>query len=167
MMRPAELNVEYCYRKYGPMVLRRCRSLLKNEDLALDAMQDTFVQLLVHRERINGIYPSSLLYRIATNISINRLRKERRFNITGDEAILKSLPGTDNVEKGTLVNDLLERVFSMEKKSTRKIAEMFYISRMTYSEISKETGLSVSGVRKRLERLKWRAGTLKESPVME
>jgi DNA-directed RNA polymerase specialized sigma24 family protein len=41
-----EINVEALYRKYAPMVLRRCRSILRDEDAAQDAMQDVFVQLL-------------------------------------------------------------------------------------------------------------------------
>ncbi len=32
------------------MVLRRCRQFLQNEDKALDAMRETFVQLLWHRK---------------------------------------------------------------------------------------------------------------------
>ena len=43
------IDVEAVYRKYGPMVMRRCRQLLKDEHKALDAMQDTFVKLLQYQ----------------------------------------------------------------------------------------------------------------------
>ena len=49
---PVALDVEALYRKYGPMVLRRCRSLLNDEDQAMDAMQETFVKLIRYRERL-------------------------------------------------------------------------------------------------------------------
>ena len=62
------VDVEQFYRKYGPMVLRRCRSLLRDEDAALDAMQDVFVQVLRKQEALHDTAPSSLLYRIATNV---------------------------------------------------------------------------------------------------
>ena len=39
------IDVDAHYRTYGPMVLRRCRRLLSNEDEAVDAMQETFVHL--------------------------------------------------------------------------------------------------------------------------
>lgn len=55
------LNIEEWYKKYGPMVLRRCRFLLKNEEKALDAMQDVFVNLITNSDKINDAYPSSLL----------------------------------------------------------------------------------------------------------
>ena len=35
-----DINIEEYYTRYGPMVLRRCRQLLRDEDRALDAMQD-------------------------------------------------------------------------------------------------------------------------------
>ena len=56
------IDVEDLYRRYGPMVLRRCRGMLRDEDLAADAMQETFVQVLRHRSSLNARYPSSLLY---------------------------------------------------------------------------------------------------------
>ena len=69
-----ELDVGALSRRYGPMVLRRCRQLLRNEDEALDACQDVFVRLIEGRRRLNAQYPSSLLYRMATNVCLNRIR---------------------------------------------------------------------------------------------
>jgi RNA polymerase sigma-70 factor (ECF subfamily) len=40
------IDVEAVYRRYGPMVLRRCRTLLRDEERARDAMKDTFVKLV-------------------------------------------------------------------------------------------------------------------------
>ncbi len=39
------IDVEMFYTQYGPMVLRRCRYILKDEELPLDAMQDVFIQV--------------------------------------------------------------------------------------------------------------------------
>jgi len=66
------MNVEMLYQKYGAMVLRRCRRLLREEDHALDAMQDVFVRVLQRQDSLKATYPSSLLYRIATNVCLNR-----------------------------------------------------------------------------------------------
>ena len=43
---PLMVDVETLYRKYGAMVLRRCRSMLGDEQSAQDATQDVFVALL-------------------------------------------------------------------------------------------------------------------------
>src|SRR5512140_2099465 len=85
------LDVEDLSRRYGPMVLRRCRQLLRDDDEALDACQDVFVRLLEHRGGLHDSYPSSLLYRIATNVCLNRIRDRRRQPETPDEALLFSI----------------------------------------------------------------------------
>src|SRR6185295_5034172 len=55
---------------YGPMVLRRCQKLLGDEPAARDAMHDVFVQVLSHAEELSDQAPSSLLFRIATNVCL-------------------------------------------------------------------------------------------------
>ena len=72
------IDVDASYRRYGPMVLRRCRFLLRDEEKAVDAMQDVFVQLLDHRGALEATALSSLLHRIATHVCLNRLRSQRR-----------------------------------------------------------------------------------------
>ena len=52
------------------MVLRRCRALLRNDAKAQDAMQDVFVALLRHRDRLQDESPAALLLRVATNVSL-------------------------------------------------------------------------------------------------
>ncbi len=44
------VDVEEYYRKYGPMVLRRCWRLLHDEEMAVDAMHDVFADLLRSRD---------------------------------------------------------------------------------------------------------------------
>jgi RNA polymerase sigma factor (sigma-70 family) len=72
------IDVDALYQKYGPMVLRRCRRILGDDDEALDVMQEVFVRVWTHRETLDVSYPSSLLFRIATNLSLNRLRDRKR-----------------------------------------------------------------------------------------
>ena len=148
-----QINVEELYRKYGPMVYRRCYFILKNKEKAADAMQDVFVKLLENQNRLKGDYPSSLLYTMATNICLNLIRSAKSRPETADEELLQAIAGKDDVEKTTITAVLLERIFRDEQESTRAIAVMHFIDRMTYEEIAGEVGLSVSGIRKRLRTL--------------
>ena len=66
------------YERYGGMVLRRCRQLLRDEAQAEDAAQNVFVLFLTHREKLTVEYPSSLLNRIATNHCLNLIRDVKR-----------------------------------------------------------------------------------------
>ncbi len=151
-----DIDVEEIYRKYGPMVLRRCRYLLKNEQKALDAMQDTFVNVLRHRKRLHTAALSSLLYRIATNVCLNILRSEKRRPFALDQDILQEIACADEPAEQILYRDILNSIFRREKPSTREIAVLHYVDGLTLEQVSKEVRLSVSGVRKRLRQLKTR-----------
>jgi RNA polymerase sigma-70 factor, ECF subfamily len=151
------LDVEALYRKYGPMVLRRCRSLLKDEEKARDAMQETFVRVLRGRDRLTGDAPSSLLYCIATNVCLNVMRSEKaRPESAGDE-MLESIAGSDDVEALGEARVLAEGIFEKEEPSTRAMAVLHYVDGLTLEETASRVGLSVSGLRKRLEGLKRRS----------
>src|SRR5688500_20226859 len=71
-------DIAALYQAHGPMVLRRCRRLLRDEGKALDAMHDVFVEILRRRETLDDRAPAALLLRTATNVCLNRLRTERR-----------------------------------------------------------------------------------------
>lgn len=157
-----KINVEDLYTRYGPMVLRRCRFLLGDEDLALDAMQDVFVNLLLHSDKIEDRYPSGLLYRIATNVCLNTIRNRKRHpEVTGDE-ILSYIADYTNPAETVAATDFLDFIFRDEKSSTREIAVMLYIDGMTLEQTADLCGLSVSGVRKRMRVLKEKVSCLKE-----
>jgi len=146
------INIEQLYTKYGPMVLRRCRSLLKDEDLALDAMQDVFVKVLSKKDILKDSYPSSLLYTIATNHCLNIIRKEKRMS-SGDD-ILDRIAGADFLEDNAVNKIFLDQLFSSQKASTRTIAVLHYRDGLTLEETAEMTSMSVSGVRRRLRKLR-------------
>jgi RNA polymerase sigma-70 factor, ECF subfamily len=150
------IDVEEYYKKYAPMVMRRCRFLLKNEERARDAMQDVFVRLLLYKGRLKGEYPSSLLYKMATNICLNIIRDMKKTPGTADEEILTAIADCINIENNAVVRDYLVGIFKREKESTYFIAVMHFIDKMTLEETAREAGMSVSGVRKRLKAIRER-----------
>lgn len=156
------IDVEACYRRYGAMVLRRCRSLLRHEEKAHDAMHDVFVQVLRRRDRLTADAPSSLLYRIATNVCLNRIRTEgRRPEHPGDELLYRIAAASDP-EESLRARSLLGRLFAAEQESTRTIAVLHLLDGMSLEEVAREVGLSVSGVRKRLRALRAHVRELEE-----
>ena len=144
------------------MVLRRCRRVLRDEQEAVDAMQDVFVRLLVHQDRLADTAPSSLLYRIATHVCLNRLRTKRRRPEDADQDLMMRIADTAAEEERALSRGLLGRIFAGEKESTQVIAVLHLLDRMTLEEVAAEVGMSVSGVRKRLRTLRGRIEELKE-----
>lgn len=151
------LDVEEFYKKYGPMVLRRCRSLLRDEEKARDAMQDTFVRLLRGRDRLTGEAPSSLLYCMATNVCLNAIRADKSRPESAGDAMLEAIAGCDDVEALGQARVLAEGIFAGEEPSTRTMAVLHYVDGLTLEETAERVGLSVSGLRKRLRGLRERS----------
>lgn len=148
------LDVEALSDRYGAMVLRRCRRLLGDEDEALDACQDVFVRLVERRDRLTAEFPSSLLYRIATNVCLNRIRDRARRPVTPDEELLTSIASFGSADGGSHARLLLDWLFGRHPESTRTIAVLHYLDGLTYEEVARQSNLSVSGVRKRLRKLR-------------
>ena len=97
----------------GPMVLRRCRKLLNNEELALQAMQDTFVKVIENKSILTVAHPSSYFYRIATNISLNIIRKEDKLAFKDDiKELLYDIATSANQEIQASHKDLFSKNIS-------------------------------------------------------
>jgi RNA polymerase sigma-70 factor (ECF subfamily) len=93
----------------------------------------------------------------ATHVCLNRLRSERRRPEDPDYDLLVRIASLDNdAESMSLARRALDRIFGSEPASTRLIAVLFYVDRLTLEEVAAEVGMSVSGVRKRLRTLKQR-----------
>jgi RNA polymerase sigma-70 factor (ECF subfamily) len=165
------IDVEGFYRRYGPMVLRRCRKLLRSPAQAEDAMQDVFVQLLRHENELEAQTPSALLLRIATNACLNRLRTTRRRPETPDDELLMRIAAAGgDAEERAVARGLLGRLFGGAPErgpSSQAIAVMHLVDGMTLEEVAAESGLSVSGVRKRLRTLRARLETIDAGGAVE
>ena len=126
---------------------------LKDEDRAMDAMQEVFVKLLENEKRLKGNYPSSLLFRMATNVCLNIIRYDKSRPQQDNSDVLTYIASNDDAESRIEARDFLDRIFAKEKVSTGEIAVMHYVDKMTLNEVAEMSGLSVSGVRKRLRKL--------------
>ncbi len=162
------VDVESLYRAHGPLVLRRCRRLLRDEGRAVDAMHDVFVEVLKRRDRLDATAPAGLLLTIATNVCLNRLRSERRRPEDAEEALLQRIAASgaeDGLEARSMARRLLDRFLGAEPPSTQLIAVLHYVDRLTLEEVAAEVGLSVSGVRKRLRTLQARVQSEAVAPA--
>lgn len=127
-------------------------------------MQDVFVRLLAQREALDERAMSSLLYQMATQVSLNRLRTRKRRPESPSEELLMTIACTEDTEGQGLARVALDQLLGHESPSTRWIATLHLVDAMTLEEVAAEVGMSVSGVRKRLrglrERLAARGGDL-------
>ena len=154
---PLAINVEKLYVRYGPMVLRRCNHLLRNEQRAMEAAQDVFVQLVRKQDSLDDAAPAGLLMRIATNTCLNLIRSDRRHPEDANDETLIRIASADDCESRVFAKLRLDRIFRREQESTKVIAVLHYFDGLTLEQTAQMVGMSVSGVRKRLRTLRARA----------
>ncbi len=126
-------------------------------------MHDVFVQILSRADALDDRAPSSLLFRIATNVCLNRLRTTRRRPEDGDPDLLADIAAQTDTAARSAARGVLDRLFHNEPDSTALIAVLHLHDKMTLDEVAAEVGMSVSGVRKRLDKLRTKLHTL-EAP---
>jgi RNA polymerase sigma-70 factor (ECF subfamily) len=135
---------------------------LGDEARAVEVMQETFVNLISKQAELNAESPSSLLYRMATNLCLNIIRSEQgRRNKEESGVLTEILQSSDPRPRWESWHSLF-KIFSRQKEVSVYISVLFFLDGMTLEEISTETGLSVSGVRKHLQKIKVAATKHKE-----
>ncbi|MBR5964663.1 MAG: sigma-70 family RNA polymerase sigma factor [Treponema sp.] len=142
------------YQKYGPMVLRRCRAILKDEEKALDAMQDVFLRLFENQGKIKNAC-ASLFYVTATRICLNKIKADKLRSGPDFETIAKTMADDfSEVESQKIEAALtLEKIFESRDHKDALIATLHFVDGMTLEETAEQIGMSVSGVRKRIREL--------------
>ncbi len=139
-----QASVETLYRRYGPTVLRRARSILRDDASAGDAMQEVFIRLLRREpELAEQSSPLAWLYRITTNYCLNLLRDSARRRALLREHVPGGEPsaGDDPTESRYLIAQLLDRLplelceiavyHHVDRMSQYEIADLMKVSRRT------------------------------------
>ncbi len=154
MNRVTQADFGQLYQKFGPMVLRRCRFILKDEEKALDAMQDVFLRIIESRAKIENLC-ASLFYVTATRVCLNKIRSDKLRSGPDLEVFAEIIPdefseeGRQKVESGMI----LEKIFENRDSKDKLIASLHFADGLTLEETAATVKMSVSGVRKRIREL--------------
>jgi RNA polymerase sigma-70 factor, ECF subfamily len=154
-------QLDELYRRFGPLVFRRARTLLGDEQAALDAMQEVFMRTLRSHEAFrNEASPTTWLYRITTNYCLNVLRdssrhRQRLAERTAPQPRDSGATGLDP-EVPFLLAEILERL----PVELCEIATYYYVDCLSHDEIADVIGTSRRTVGNRLREFHRRADAL-------
>jgi RNA polymerase sigma-70 factor (ECF subfamily) len=155
-----KVDIGTIYRRYIVMVRNRALRILKNPTLADDVAQEVFVRYLQHRRKGGREEnPAGLLYRMATNMSLNHLRDTRRRQELLDQA------GANPHGKGFQAPDeslVLRQLLAKVSKKEARIASYYYLDDMEHKEIAELLSINRRTVGRRLERFRRHARRLLE-----
>ena len=144
-------RLDTLYRRYAPMMFRRCVSLLGDEDEARDALHDLFlhVQSRLHTFK-NTSSMSTWLYRITTNHCLNRIRnRSTRARLDRGMPRNKDYDPRPRLERRDQLFSLLEQLNERDVQ----IALYRHFDGMTQPEIAQVMEISERTVRNRLRAL--------------
>jgi RNA polymerase sigma factor (sigma-70 family) len=144
-------EVERIFDAYGPMVLRRARTLLGDEDEAKDVMQEVFMKALTEHPKFEvSAQAASWLYRVTTNTCLNQLRNSRRRRALVQERAPEEPALTGDSELALLARQLLAEA----DERWARAAVMVHVDGMSYQEASEALGVSTRSVSNFLTRFR-------------
>ena len=149
-------DLEGLYRRYAPIIFRRCLFLLANEEEALDAVQDIFLKL---QRKIDGFRGESgvntWIFRVTTNHCLSVLRSmKRQREFLGHVRHESSETNGQDIEERLLRREMLTLLIGNSSKRKVQIFVHMYFDEMTQAEIAALMGISERAVRKSLKSLK-------------
>ena len=160
MARPCPTtHVNALYRNYHRRVFGLALSILQNEDEAHDCVQEAFVKVVRHADRVEGLaHPFPWLCRIVTNVCLDRIRKRRVARDSGKDPTLRhrQRPASpvefepsrafDLRQVQDMIADGIERL----SEQHRSVLVMRELEDMSYEQIARECGCPRGTIMSRL-----------------
>jgi len=158
---PSTPDLDALYRRYGILLRRRCRTLLRDEALADDALHEAFMNVMRHHDAFAAAEePVRFLYRTVDNACFDQLRRRtrrREDDLEGSAPPASPHPGVRLEDRDAVVH-----VLASLPDDERRIAVYAFVDGMTQADIATEVGLSRVTVNKKLASIREHAKTILE-----
>lgn len=159
-----DASFEGCYRRVFPLVLAKCRRMLRGHADANDVAQEVFVRLWKHRELIHDqLALTAWLYRASTHLVIDRARS-RAFSQESLAHLHDALQGPAGDSEARFVSrEELRRLLTSCPEPELEAAILSRVDRLTHPEIAEVMGVGERTVRRLLGRFDERTRVLQET----
>ncbi|WP_231129581.1 RNA polymerase sigma factor [Flavobacterium sufflavum] len=142
----SELFNTYCNDVYAYSL-----SMLKNQALAEEIVQDVFLNIWLHRDRLNAdLSFKSYVFTITRNLTFNLISKVANSHKLKEEVFYvsqKSYSPIEDIIDEADYDVIKQKAIEQLPPKRRAIFEMSRNEEMSYEEISKELNISVSTVK--------------------
>jgi RNA polymerase sigma-70 factor (ECF subfamily) len=131
-----ESGLEELLNMYGEHLIYFINGYVKNMSLAEDIMEDTFMELIVHKHRFRGESSfKTYLFRIARNKALNVIKKNKRYEqLDRDIEDIKRLE--DTIIKTEMQKNIRNAMDNI-KLDYSVVLELLYFEDMSYDEIGR------------------------------
>ncbi|WP_412467084.1 RNA polymerase sigma factor [Pedobacter sp. KLB.chiD] len=142
------------YEIYSGRLASKLIYLLKSEELAQDILQDVFLKIWINREMIDiELSFGAFLYKIATNLSRNVIRKNvydqlMRLEVEKEEFYH---PMEDN-DEADQAKAILEQAMDQLTDRQREVYTLHKLEGLSYQEISEKLNISLSAINHHIQK---------------
>jgi RNA polymerase sigma-70 factor (ECF subfamily) len=149
------LALKVLYEKYRTQVYRTALAITRDRQAAEDILQDCFLKVYTHIDRLDGSLPlSPWLYRVTVNLSYNWANRKSRWLQPLDEVIDHLVAGPRTLPEPALERGELQRVIQKTLASLsfehRTVIVLFYLDGFSLSEIAYILDCPMGTVKSRL-----------------
>lgn len=144
----------YLVERYQTGLIIHCDRYLNNRSDAEDVAQQAFIKAydkLAGFDRKRAHF-STWLYRIATNLAIDELRKQGRSIPSEDIELLE--PDLTTLSYEPLLQELRDAILVLQPPEQRKVIEAYYWHGKSYAEIADAMGVPLNTIKSWLRRAK-------------
>lgn len=144
---------EWVVRHYTPMVFRFCMRMLRNEQDASDAAQDTMVKVLRALDRYDSRWKfSTWALGIARNTCIDEFRKRKRRSDREAPEVADHGPGPLELTARQLRAERLHAALQQVPPLYREVLVLYHFEHLKYQEIADLLEIPIGTVMNRIFR---------------
>uniref|UniRef100_A0A7C3RSB1 RNA polymerase sigma factor n=1 Tax=Dictyoglomus thermophilum TaxID=14 RepID=A0A7C3RSB1_DICTH len=136
--------IEKYFKIYGEEIYRFLRRFLKDEEIAKDILQETFLKAM--KVSLEEEKAKNYLFKIAKNLAIDYLKKERRW--VYEEELLEG-----SVEDPECIIER-EDIWRPLNEIEKEILIFYYYKGYSYEEISKKLSIPLNTIKSHIYRAK-------------
>jgi len=154
--RTGESDLELAVRQHARLIYRIAYSVLRNQQDAEDAAQETFIRVLRAQRKLASVDdPKGWLARIAWRVAVERKRKVTDVPLENVSEVSRQdrwNAGADGELLGTEMNRLLQSVIARLPRKLREPLVLSTLEEMSTFDIAATLDISEAAVRSRLFR---------------
>ncbi len=150
-----ELLVE----RYEEAFLRKAKTIVRNEEVAKDVVQDTFVKIYLYGKGfkpIAGAQFSSWAYKVLIHTCFawyKKTKREQEFFTAFDDDLEVIIPAQDTFESSQKIDrEYLESLFGRLPETFARILRLYVIESKDYKEIATLEQVSEGAIKTRMHR---------------
>jgi RNA polymerase sigma-70 factor (ECF subfamily) len=140
--------------RYKDAVYYHCFAIVRDEDVAEDMAQETFITAYYKLQRYNPEFRlATWLFKISTNKCLTHLKRKSTAAVSGDDLLEHIVDQRANPHKQAIDSELHDAVSHLKPKF-RAVISLYYWQGLQYEEVATAMGAPKNSVRVWLKRAK-------------